>query len=857
MSSLVSRIKVNLPHLFCNWVANNATTPSRRKRAFDSANMTTYLGDSEYTPRAPYENFSLASHFDRHAGQCYEKVNGRGSYNQGTDPATGRPLLYNTSHAYDAQRAERVDMLLPLRSSSELTFQGYFVDEFATSEQAVRRCNITFFCEDNTLRIYEPKTPNSGYTQGEFLKRCFVLNPASGRPFAVDDFVIGQEIDICGHKIVISDADALTRKQLNLGDASPVPSGKSLWPYNSPVSVFSSAGTGTPNFSRRSQLQPQERVQPSKMKMFLEHDREVLRFHGVWHSGADHRGDRNVVVHIFIVDNSIEIVEGDSREQDLTKQILRRTQVVKSGQRYNCISQSSDVKYFEPKDFVCGQQVVLFGKRISLQHTDEFTQAWYKQCYPELHQSLPRAYDAPAQQNPAPAAHFNGYGNSINEQFTQVDDDDGTDDGVVLRFQATLYDPEQKSSRLHQIAPTTLYDMADAERRFVVSFYPGDSSCMVSELPSAVTKGGTFLKRGRYRFHETGRRSSSATKPALLARRFRSTDFAQGAIVSFESEPLSGSRSSTLNIPAGPTSARLLIGSADTYAAEYMQREATRRSHRIQATLDCLRQHFLHRNMSPAWVRGQMAYLGRPRVSKSEMRRALDCLELTPLVFSNGALDFLFSEFGEIDQTYGPMVFFDDIIDELVRPVVQPLTKPTVAKSTQDVLAALEVVPFLRSRLRDCDVEGSGIVGIADVQVVLRQQGVVSTQGAIAAALRDFMVKDGSSSIQITTMCDQCTASTWAAPLQNSSPKDQTGSASTTDSNSESFLGQVPDASIAAIAGLGRFRTSAQAAPEHHFYQNPSLKTEDPVMAAMRNRMLGSGGVAAVMSTPQRRPVNR
>eukprot|EP00750_Incisomonas_marina_P024979 INCI5263.1.p1 GENE.INCI5263.1~~INCI5263.1.p1 ORF type:complete len:827 (+),score=117.24 INCI5263.1:149-2629(+) len=816
-----------------------------------------YLGYSDYRPITPQHNFSLASHFDQSEGQCYEKqprAAGRLAFRAATNPATGRHLLENTSFAADAQRAERVDLLLPVRVTSELNFAGYFLDSFTEHDLAVRRCNITFFLEDRTVRVYEPRTQNSGYVQGEFLKRSFVMNPGTGQPYSPHDFCIGATVQICGHNIRITDADALTRQQLDLGAPSPVPKSRGQWPYSSPVSVVAATKLGNkqsmPNYGRHSTLTPLERQRPQRMKMFLDHDGDVLRFFGVWHaSTSDIRGDRNVVVLFYLADRTIEIVEGESREEDLTKRILRRQRVVKPGsRRQNCIDHlpNASTQYIDPTDLRCGNNVTIFGKIITLHHTDQFTKEWYDHHVPDIQQVLPEAYHAPAACQPAPAKHFNGYGASVDEQFSRPEDTDGTDDGVVLRFQAKMYRPERTPGRPEHLgAPTTLYDMADGERQFVISFFPNDTSCMVVELPSAVTAGGTFLKRARYRFHETG---AGSRRVSVVARRFRATDFVPGAVVSFESEPVSGSRHEQLNIPQGPASAQFVIGVADSYAQEYVAKEGVRRTHRVQGTLDCLRAHFLDRGMSPSWVRSQLHQLGRMRVSKSDLRRALDSLELHPLVFSNGALDFLFEEFGEIDQTYGPMMFHDDLVDALVHPMQRTERRECAIDTADGLFEVLERVPNLRPRLRDCDVGGVGRVTLFDVMILLRQEGILASMQVVQDALRDFLHSStASQGVLYNELCTACSPCAWVEPLRSSSPPARP--LQNEDDTTQCGPLIAPPSSIAAIAGLGQYPKAATHAPENHFYQDPSLKTENPELKAIRSRMLGSAGVSGALST--------
>ena len=83
-------------------------------------------------------------------------------------------------------------------------------------------------------------------------------------------------------------------------------------------------------------------------------------------------------------------------------------------------------------------------------------------------------------------------------------------------------------------------------------------------------------------------------------------------------------------------------------------------------------------------------------------------------------------------QTFGQMIYDDDLVDELVR-VPSPSSRRDTSVSTVDgVLAALEQVTALRPRLHQCS--GDGHVATAfDLQVLLQHEGV----HAHSEALRD------------------------------------------------------------------------------------------------------------------------
>lgn len=110
-----------------------------------------------------------------------------------------------------------------------LKFTSYFkesVVESAVENWRIRHVNIFFYLEDYSIMITEKKQMNSGTPQGTFLKRQVVLK--SGLPIGdqtalgIEDFVVGESVNIHGRNYKIIDADQYTREfYSNLGQEQP------------------------------------------------------------------------------------------------------------------------------------------------------------------------------------------------------------------------------------------------------------------------------------------------------------------------------------------------------------------------------------------------------------------------------------------------------------------------------------------------------------------------------------------------------------------------------------------------------------------------------------------------------------
>lgn len=163
-----------------------------------------------------------------------------------------------------------------------LCFHAYFkqaVHERADEHFRVRLCKIYFFPTDDTIEVIEPKVANSGLPQGKILRRQRIHKADGETPFDVRDLKLGAVVEFYGRAYKIYNCDEFTARFLTkLG----LPVGEAEEPPQDPYSQKLAKEAAD-----KQALRPYDKQ--DKLKQFLERDRQVLRFYGVW-DVSTHRG---------------------------------------------------------------------------------------------------------------------------------------------------------------------------------------------------------------------------------------------------------------------------------------------------------------------------------------------------------------------------------------------------------------------------------------------------------------------------------------------------------------------------------------------------------------------------------------
>jgi hypothetical protein len=199
-----------------------------------------------------------------------------------------------------------------------LRFYAYFqepVVENPTENFRIRNVVFTFFLEDGTLQITEPKVENSGiWPQGPFVKRHRIPK-GDGTFFSPADLKMGTDITIYARTFHVVSCDDFTKwfyghAGLDIGAEEETPLDNFL-----ENEVFKKVNqkhlTGLPKDVMQAKEYNELRMGGSrknhKLEQFLQNDRKVLRFYAYWDDPTRYGARQYFVMHYFLCDDTVEI----------------------------------------------------------------------------------------------------------------------------------------------------------------------------------------------------------------------------------------------------------------------------------------------------------------------------------------------------------------------------------------------------------------------------------------------------------------------------------------------------------------------------------------------------------------------
>ncbi|KAI8916212.1 hypothetical protein EDD86DRAFT_186173, partial [Gorgonomyces haynaldii] len=389
-----------------------------------------------------------------------------------------------------------------------LRFYGYFheaVNESRDEKYRIRRVNIYFYLEDDSVHVSEPKTANSGIPQGTLIRRHRIqkADASNGQHFTVRDFNVGEEVTFYSRTFKIVGCDAFTRDFLSkLSIDVPSNSEFPSDPYNvhrqEILSRMKATRPSQPNFT---------------LKKFLENDRRVLRFYCVWDDSNSMFGDlRHMVVNYFLSDDTIEIRESipANSGREANTLFLRRCRLPKHPHTLRVNGRTGPEKpeeYYSDRDLMIGTVIHLYGRPFVICDCDEFTKDYYRENYGVESFDPVNFDDYEEDPNALPffdvAAHHKA--NKDNNQSTLIGSEPTVKkdfrklmkyDGITLRFLGSLHSNKQ----------------VDRDRKFVISFHMADDTISIFEPPTrnSGVLGGKFLEQKRIKKPDSNQYYESA-----------------------------------------------------------------------------------------------------------------------------------------------------------------------------------------------------------------------------------------------------------------------------------------------------------------------------------------------------------
>uniref|UniRef100_A0A9I3CJN5 DM10 domain-containing protein n=1 Tax=Anopheles culicifacies TaxID=139723 RepID=A0A9I3CJN5_9DIPT len=403
-----------------------------------------------------------------------------------------------------------------------LCFYGYFQETLGNVDRIpyqVRKVRILYYLEDETMQVSEPRTLNSGIPQG-----CLVTRQRIPRPPPYDseftsllDLNINHTVQLFDRVYTITGCDEFTRRFLNrLGVAVP---GSTEQPSDPATDL------------RRQQDSAKMARRPAykidTLGKFLQYDRKVLRFKGVWDDRGSVFGDvHELEVLYHLSDDTFEIKEKMpvNSGRDSNGMFLRRGRLPKTfdhlptmgestpvmvlnvvggglkGGRYltDCVGiGKSDGNYYRDRDLRIGARINVYGRMVLLTGCDRFTEGYYREMYgledftPLYGYSAPRDQFVHGRRTERELPPFNGWGTHEDSEGNCLTLEPKPPKINFRKFVA--YD--RCSLRFGARMISNIRENND--RFFVINFYLSDDTISVYEIPirNSGFLGGEFIKR--------------------------------------------------------------------------------------------------------------------------------------------------------------------------------------------------------------------------------------------------------------------------------------------------------------------------------------------------------------------------
>ena len=384
------------------------------------------------------------------------------------------------------------------------------VPESSNETYRIRKFVIYYYRADHTMRINEPKINNSGLPGGDIMERCQLKDP-NGYPYKPSDLLSGREITVNARVYRIVDCDANTKNYIE--NTMKVPFGQPeaypMDPFKESQKFSDAARMKNPTLSRRITNEALLGGRPGltghavvkSLEQWMEKEGQTLSFLCVWDDTEERFGEiKRYKLVYHLEDDTIEIRnEMHQVGASLPPLMLKRCRLPKDYTKRNEIPDNpigrNEEKYYIATDLVCGKYIHVFGRELMIYSCDRRTEMYYEtvlgitQVPVHVHKKTPRLIE-----HKIPP--YNGWGSEADSLASCMSLVPTPVKRDMLRFLEN-----QGQTLRYQAVYTNPATPADAERRFIFTYYLEDQTCSIFEppRPNSGLIGGKFLERGEYK----------------------------------------------------------------------------------------------------------------------------------------------------------------------------------------------------------------------------------------------------------------------------------------------------------------------------------------------------------------------
>ena len=388
-----------------------------------------------------------------------------------------------------------------------LCFNCYFEESvFHTTsnndEVRVRRCNIYYYTEDNSLAVVEKTTQNSGIPQGTLAKKG-VYYRADNSLITPEDLVPGQIVMIFGRNYTIVDCDLFTKKYLrrvyNIQEIVPTqPPSDDHEEYRKTLEKGPSNDWSKYRSKRNEnkifiEAQLGNTVDNYGREGFIKYGNQKLAFVCVWDNTEMLYGDRSEFSLVYYLsDDTVEIFSANTPNsgRDQFTKLLKRSKLPKktlTTTSYERMTGKRDNDYYKWPDLDIGLELDVYARNLRIIDVDDLTREFY------YNQGLALS---PREPQPAPVV-------TVQEREIPPPTGFGSDEDSLRSCSGPLQiaPPRYKKLGENKVLSftATLFSGGpdDVDRRFVVMYFIIDGTIKILEptVRNSGFTGGTFLSR--------------------------------------------------------------------------------------------------------------------------------------------------------------------------------------------------------------------------------------------------------------------------------------------------------------------------------------------------------------------------